>query len=205
MNQLTVVMRISCVFWYAPNTQQIRMNTHEIRIYRSGCSRPGPPGPSARWARARLPGPGGSPGRQGSVLRCVYRFSSVLRCVYRDVRVPESGNVSILEGWRLPGRLSLISYTHAAFFGLAQGVLLWLRCRLCLKREERNVKVRKQSSLVHLKPTKRDPSGLDLLIDLLISRERKIPSNRRVACYGGELFFISQQFPNFLCIYWQRP
>ena len=77
MNQLTVVMRISCVFWYAPNTQkyaEIRMKYASIgraaraRAHRG--RRPGGPG---------LVGPGPAAARAGRA-QCCDAYIDSARC-----------------------------------------------------------------------------------------------------------------------------
>ena len=237
MIQLTVVMRIWCVFrlkyaeyakyawntheklaWnthdsadccdayfmrilvrtkYAANTHEYAWNTHlsvgPLAPGPTGAVGPVGPGSSAR-AR-RQPGPAG--------LSVAMRISIQLGVAMRIPRCKSTWKWVRRYPWGLETAGSVVVdlvhiHCQAAFFVLAQGVLLWEGCRLCFKREERNVKVRKQFSfkLVHLKPTKRDPSSFDLLI----SRERKIPSDGRVACKvcnRGDDFFISQRFPIF--------
>ena len=93
---------------------------------------------------------------------------------------PESFWYTILTGWRLSARLSLIWYTFLASSIFAQSLSLFALLCLCLKSIPRLEKIRLQSSLVHLKPMRQDELGNALLIS---NETTNIPSNRN-ACNG---------------------
>ena len=88
---------------------------------------------------------------------------------------PESGRYTILAGWRLSARLSLIWYTFFASSMFAQSVPRCALLCLCRKSIPRLEKIRKQSSFVHLNPMRQDESGDALLLS---NETIDIPSNR---------------------------
>ena len=99
--------------------------------------------------------------------------------IYRiaSATLPENASATILDGWRLPARLSLTSYSFTAFFILAQSVFahLWF---LCLMSALWVLKIRKHSLFVHLNPIKQDPLGGAWLI----SKKTMNISNNRSVC-----------------------
>jgi len=86
---------------------------------------------------------------------------------------PESGRYTILAGWRLSARLSLIWYTFFASSMFAQSVPRCALLSLCLKSWLQLWKIRKQSLFVHLNPMRQD----ELENALLISNDSTVTTN----------------------------
>jgi hypothetical protein len=87
----------------------------------------------------------------------------------------ENASATIFDGWRLPARLSLTSYSFTAFFNLAQSVCALAVWVLCLMSALWVLKIHKHSLFVHLNPIKQDPLGGAWLIS---EKTMNIPSNR---------------------------
>ena len=113
-------------------------------------------------------------------LYCWYAWYCAGKAIAGWRTSPESGRYTILAGWRLSARLSLIWYTFFASSMFAQSVPRCALFCLCRKSIPRLGKIRKQSLFVHLNPMRQDELGNALLIS---NDTINIPSNRN-ACNG---------------------